>query len=139
MAEYKALTFITLPFLDGGAGRLFAPGDMIPESDFEESIELGESAIGESEWDGQATAASMISDLIDGGSLSEDPDAELHPAHRPVVPGAPTVAGLVEQAKILVAEMKESGEEIPEELQALADSRELINGDDAASGGDASA
>jgi hypothetical protein len=137
--EYKALTFINLPFLDGGAGRQYSPGSMISRSDFEESVELGESAIGESEWEGQTSADDMISHLIEFGSLSEDPDAELHPAHRPVVPGAPTMGGLVEQAKSLVAQYEETGEEVPPELQALADSRALLGASDEAAGGEQNA
>lgn len=139
MTEYKALTYINLPFLDGGAGRAYSPGDMIPDEDFEESVSLGESAIGESEWDGQVAAPQQIEELILAGSLSADPDAELHPAHRPVVPGAPTVAGLVEQAKLLVTQMEEAGDEVPPELRALAESRDLLSADDAAAGGEANA
>jgi hypothetical protein len=137
--EYKALTFINLPFLDGGAGRGYKPGDMIPEEAFSESIELGESAIGEDEWDGQVTADEMIAAMIEAGSLSEDPDAEVHPAHRPVVPGAPSIAGIVEQTKLLVAQMDEAGEDVPEELRALAESWKSVSADDAATGGDAGA
>jgi hypothetical protein len=139
MAELKALTYVNVPFLDGGAGRSYKPGDMIPDTDFAESVELGTSAIGEDDWDGKESAESMIAKLIDGGALSEDPDAELHPAHRPVEPGTPTVAGLVEQAKFLVAEMEEAGEPVPDELRLMAESRELVGTDDEAAGGDASA
>ena len=45
--EYKALTFITLPFLDDGKGRTYSPGEMISHAEIEESIETGEAAIGE--------------------------------------------------------------------------------------------
>src|SRR4249920_3904618 len=106
--EYKALTFINLPFLDGGNGRLYRPGDMIPEEDFGDSVSLGEAAIGETEWDGQATAESMIAGLIDG-------------------------------ARALVADMEAAGQEVPDEVRLIAEMQELKSTDDAASGGDSDA
>jgi len=137
--EYKALTFINLPFLDGGNGRLYRPGDMIPEEDFGDSVSLGEAAIGETEWDGQATAESMIAGLIDGGSLSEDPNADLHPDHQVTYPGTPTVTGLIEGARALVADMEAAGQEVPDEVRLIAEMQELKSTDDAASGGDSDA
>jgi len=134
--EYKALTFITLPFLDDGKGRTYSPGEMISHAEIEESIETGEAAIGEDSWEGQASLEDMIESMIEAGSLSEDPDAELHPAHRPVVPGAPTFSRIVDQAKALVAQYESEGEDVPEELRALADSRELVNSDDAGNAGE---
>jgi hypothetical protein len=64
MADYKALTFINLPLLDIKK----APGDMISDEEF--------TAGGQTEDD--------ITALIDGGALSTDPNAPLHPDNQPV-------------------------------------------------------
>jgi hypothetical protein len=132
--EYKALTYVNLPFLDGD-GRLYTPGSMIPLDAFEESVSLAEESISDPNAT-LTTAEEMINDLIQWGSLSGDPEAELHPDHRPVVPGVPTVTGLVSQAQYLVAQLKEEGADVPPELQALAESQELISTGDTGSGGD---
>jgi hypothetical protein len=49
------------------------------------------------------------------------------------------MGGLVEQAKSLVAQYEETGEEVPPELQALADSRALLGASDEAAGGEENA
>src|SRR5213596_728410 len=138
MAEqYKALTYVNLPFLDGN-GRLYPPGQSIPRDAIEESVRLAVETINDDNAEIQS-ADDQIAYMIEQGALSEDPDADLHPDHRPVTPGQPTVTGLVEQAQALVTQLQESHEEIPPELQALADSKELRATGDGGSGGDANA
>jgi hypothetical protein len=64
MTEYKALTFINLPLLDIKK----APGDMITEEELSQGGQTPDD----------------IASLVAGGSLSEDPDAPVHPDHVPV-------------------------------------------------------
>jgi len=134
--EYKALTYVNLPFLDGN-GRLYLPGQSIPEEAFEESAKLAEEAIDDPNTT-IVTAEAMIADLSQWGSISDDPDAPLHPAHVPVDPSHPTVYGLAQQASQLIAQMEAEGQEVPQELQVFADAIQSIQAQDAASGGDAS-
>lgn len=134
--EYKALTYVNLPFLDGN-GRLYNPGDMIQHDAFEESVSLATEAM--PEHDSIISAEDMIAEMMTYGSISDDPDAPIDPSHTPVDPGAPTVAGLAEQAKQLIAQMEARGEEIPQELQVFADAIQVIRADDVASGGDTGA
>jgi|SRR6516162_1882628 hypothetical protein len=131
--EYKALTYVNLPFLDGN-GRAYVPGQMIPRSDFEESVELAEEAMPDHE--GLTSASDMIDELLNWGSISEDTDAELHPAHRAVDPGQPTVYGLAQQAKQLVTQLESEGKEVPQELAVFAEAIQNIQAQDAGAGGD---
>jgi|307.fasta_scaffold42438_2 hypothetical protein len=134
--EYKALTYVNLPFLDGN-GRSYAPGQSIPRSDFDESVELAAAAMPENE--NITSAQDMIDHMVEWGSISDDADAPLHPAHIPVDPGQPTVYSLAQQAKQLVAQYEAEGKEVPQELAVFAEAIQNIQTDDAASGGDASA
>jgi len=109
---------------------------MIPRSDFEESVELAEAAM--PDHDGLTSASDMIDELLNWGSISEDSDAELHPAHRAVDPGQPTVYGLAQQAKQLVNQLESEGKEVPQELSVFAEAIQNISAEDAAKGGDKS-
>lgn len=131
--EYKALTVINLPFIE----ERYQPGQMVPRTAFERYTAAAETDLGT---DAEVpTAQEVIADMIEWGSLSEDPDAELHPNHRPVAPGTPTVALIVEQAKDLVTRLEEAGEEVPAKLRDLADmSTRQINTADEGLAGDAS-
>jgi len=113
--ELKALTVINLPFIE----ERYQPGMMIPRSAFDRYIEAAETALGP-EAD-VPSADDVIAEMIEWGSLSEDADAELHPNHRPVAVGQPTVANLVEQAKLLVSQLEESGESVPAKLRELSE------------------
>jgi len=135
--EYKALTYVNLPFLDGN-GRLYTPGQTIPADAFEESARMAAEAINDPDTE-ITSAEDQIAELMQYGSISDDPDAELHPAHVPVDPGQPTVYGLAQQAQQLISQMESEGKEVPQELQVFADAIQNIQADDAASGGDASA
>jgi hypothetical protein len=70
--QYKALTYINLPLLDIKK----APGDTITDEEFE--------AGGQTESD--------IQNLLDGGSISTDTNAQLHPDHQPA--NAPETEGM---------------------------------------------
>lgn len=132
MAEYKALTNINLPFLNNGLGKMYAAGATIPSEEFEESVELATAALGP---EADITSADdMIIAMMEAGSLSDDPDAELHPAHRPVAPGGPTVSSVVAESQALVADLESRGEEVPQEIRALAEIREVSTGDNVSGG-----
>lgn len=120
--EYKALTVINLPFIE----KRFLPGSMIPYSDFQESAEMAASVLDDrSHVDPDAspilTADEQISYFMEWGSISDDPDAELHPDHRPVDPGKPSLAAMVEQAKALVEELEANGHDVPAKLRDFAE------------------
>ena len=134
--EFKALTYVNLPFLDGN-GRSYAPGQMIPADAFEESADQAISAMPEHE--NPISADDMIDELLKFGSISEDPNAEIHPAHIPIDPSQPTVYGLAQQAKQLVSQMEAEGEEVPQELAVFAEAIEAIRAEDAGAGGDKNA
>lgn len=120
--EYKALTFINLPFTEFG----YTPGQMIPLSAFEEYVDAANRDIDDrSHVDPDATppvtTEFVISEFLQYGSISEDPDAELNPAHIQPDPTQPTLASLVAQAAQMVETLTAAGQEIPAGLQALAD------------------
>jgi hypothetical protein len=120
--EYKALTVVNLPFTE----THWVPGQMIPFSAFEDSAEAAKAAIEDRRAvDENAspipTAEEMVAALIEGGSLSEDEDAELHPDHIPRAPGELSVASVTESAKTLVAQLEAEGREVPEELRAMSE------------------
>ena len=85
------------------------------------------------------SADDMIDELLKFGSISEDPNAEIHPAHIPIDPSQPTVYGLAQQAKQLVSQMEAEGEEVPQELAVFAEAIEVIRAEDAGAGGDKNA
>ena len=95
---HKALTYLNLP----PANRK-APGESISPEEWAATDPL------QTEEDIQA--------LIEGGSISEDMDAELHPDHRPVPIGTPNIAQMIEGAKAIVAQQ---GDNAPKEIQRLA-------------------
>jgi hypothetical protein len=130
--EYKALTVINLPFIE----ERYEPGSMIPLSAFERSAEAAEEANPDAH---NPTAEENIEHLTEWGSLSDDPEAELHPAHRPVNPNQVTLAQMADQAQSLIAELEGRGEEVPAKLRALAEiSDRQISTVDSALGGEAS-
>ena len=100
VTEYKALTRIHLPIIE----KEYAPGEMISAEDLE--------AAGQVEED--------INALVESGAIG-DADAELDPSTIIPDPGMPTIALAVEEAKQLVTDLTTRGEEVPAEVQALAD------------------
>jgi len=129
--EYKALTYVNLPFLDGN-GRAYAPGQMIPHDAFEESVALAQEAM--PDHDGLTSAEDMIAEMMEWGSISDDMTAEINEAHLPVVPGQPTVASLAQQARQLVAQYEQEGREVPQELAVFAEAIQTVQADDAGGG-----
>lgn len=128
--QYKALTYIHFPFTD----RSFSPGDTIDRSEFEEYEEAASAAVPVHDDDRGGhvpTADEMIEHFIEFGSLSDDMDAPLHPDHIPADPTKPTIATLIEQAKAMLEQLEETGQEVPDGLRALAetDYQHVVAGD----------
>lgn len=120
-SEYKALTHVNLPFIE----ERYAPGQMIPRESFErmaeEAAKVVDDRTGKDEnatpvW----TADDHIEELMKFGSLSDDPDAELHPSAIIPDPNKPNVAQMVAQAQALVEEMESRGETVPARLREFA-------------------
>ena len=133
--EYKALTLVNLPFIgEEGKGKLFRPGEMIPREDLEA---YADAALESNKEAHNPSADEVVEHFMQFGSISDNPDADLHPDHRPVAPDAPTMARLIEQARMLKAQMEERGEVVPDELVTLAatDYRHVSTAD-SGSGGD---
>ena len=104
----KALTYVNLP----GIEVRKAPGDIITAQEWKDS--------GQTDEDKEA--------MIKAGSISEDKDAEIHPDHRPVPPGSPSLASMVENAREMV---KRLGDNAPKELRAFSklDYQHVVTGD----------
>lgn len=93
----KVLTVVNLP----GIEVRKEPGDTITEQEWKDA--------GQTDEDREA--------MIKAGSISEDMNAELHPNHRPVPPGAPSLGSMVENARDLAERL---GDDTPKEVRALA-------------------
>jgi len=131
--EYKALTVINLPFTDYS----YLPGAMIPRSAFDECAEATAAAFEKHPDTIVPTAQEMIDDMSAWGSLSDDPEAELHPDHIPVDPGLPTIAQMIEQAHDLVEDLENRGQDVPDELRQLANTEwQHVTSTDAGEAGD---
>jgi hypothetical protein len=111
---YKALTAINLPFIE----KSILPGEMIEASDLEEAQQ------GEAE----------IAALIESGAIGGEDD-ELDPSTIIPDPSIPTIQSVVAQAQTAVAEMEEAGEEVPAEIQAVAnmDFKAVTSGEEGSS------
>lgn len=121
---YKALTVISLPVLNEDG---FATGETIRK-------EPG-STITKAEMKSAGQTDEDIKNMTDAGSISEDMDAELHPAHRPVPAGTTSLAAMVESARQMVETM---GDNAPTEIKRLAklDVQNVNANSDTAKGGD---
>lgn len=97
--SYKALTYLNLPFIE----ERYAPGDDVPIDRLIEAQQTEEN----------------IQDLVNGGSLGEA-DAEIDPSHIIPDPTVPNIHLVVAQAQALVEELEENGEEVPDEIRAVA-------------------
>lgn len=122
---HKALTVIGLPvFNEDGV----ATGETIRK-------EPG-SKITKEEFNKAGMTQEQISEMEDAGSISTDMDAELHPDHIPVPANMPSVAALVQQARVL---MDQLGDDVPAEVKKLAAlDHEERGSSEAATGGDRS-
>lgn len=130
--EYKALTYIELPFIGpGGEGLRFSPGDTISMSEFEKAAKAAEKNFPDLK---THTAEQQIKELTKWGSLSDDLDAPLHPDHIPVDPNVPTVNSLVAQAQFLINDLEEKGQDVPAKLRALAEMKVVTTADSGKAG-----
>ena len=111
--EFKALTVIHLPFASKD-GKTFQPGSTIKREDFEKHADGAEEVNPDGE---NLTADEQIKEMIKYGSISDDMDAELHPDHRPVDPNAPSLARMIEEAKIVAEQL---GDDAPADIKRLA-------------------
>lgn len=113
--SYKALTYINLPFIE----ERFAPGDEVPVDRLVEAQQSDDN----------------IQALVDAGALGEL-DQDIDPSHIIPDPTIPNIHLVVAQAKALVAELEEAGEEVPGEVRAVAELDYTAIGDkDAGEGG----
>lgn len=112
--EYKALTVVNIPFID----ERYEPGKMIPASSFDKSVEAAEAANPDADI---PSAEEQIQDLMHWGSISDDPDAPLHPDHEPSDPNAVTLAKIQQMAQSMVETLEGSGQSVPSELRVIAD------------------
>jgi hypothetical protein len=120
--SYKVLTVMHLPVIEVDK----RPGDTVTAEELEQA--------GQSE--------EQIASMVEAGSLggADDP---INPAH--IIPDAnmPTIGSVVANAQSLVSQLEAAGEEVPDEIRALAgldyEPAKLVAGNDTASGGDAHA
>jgi len=96
---YKALTRLHLPVIE----RDYNPGEEVSIDDLNAAEQSDES----------------IEALVGAGVLGEA-DAELHYSTIIPSPDMPTIQRVVEESKAVVAEMKLRGDEVPAELEAVA-------------------
>src|SRR4029077_16510363 len=116
---YKALTHVHLPVIE----KDYKPGDEIPDADLEEAGQTGDD----------------IQSLIDGGAIGGGDDP-INPQNIIPDPSMPTIAQVVADAQAVVQEMTALGEEIPPEVQAVADlDYTPVSAGDEAKAGDANA
>lgn len=100
------------------------PGAMIPRERFEAMAERAAALItpGPDEdstpvW----SADEQIAELMEWGSISDDPDAEIHPQNVVPDPNKPSLGAMVAQAQALVEELESRGEEVPAKLRAFSE------------------
>lgn len=103
---HKALTVIGLPVRDQDGN---ATGETVRKNPGDK-ITLDE-------WHKSQATDEEIKAMEKAGSISEDMDAELHPDHRPVPTNMPSVAQLVEQARVLMDHFEGN---VPSEVKRLA-------------------
>jgi hypothetical protein len=96
---YKALTHVHLPVIE----KDYKPGEEIPDADLEEAGQTGED----------------IQALIDGGAVG-GMDDDINPQNIIPDPSMPTIAQVVADAQAVVQELTARGEEVPSEVQAVA-------------------
>lgn len=117
--SYKALTYLHLPVIE----KPFAPGDTVTAEDLE--------AAGQTE--------ENIEALLSSKALGSEDDP-IDASH--IIPDAsmPTISSVVANAQALVKQLEEAGEEIPDELRAVASlDYTPVQADDAGKAGDANA
>jgi len=117
--SYKALTYLHLPVIE----KDYKPGD---------TVELDDLRAAEQDDD-------QVMAMVEAGTLGDE-GSDVHPSHIIPDPAMPTIASVVANAQKLVADLKSRGEEIPGELQAVADlDYNQIQAGDEGKSGDANA
>jgi hypothetical protein len=113
--SYKALTYLHLPVIE----KDYKPGD---------TVELEDLEAAEQDTD-------MIMSMVEHGTLGDEGD-DIHPSHIIPDPAMPTIASVVASAQKLRDDLKSRGEEIPDELNAVADLdyNQIQTGDEGKSG-----
>jgi hypothetical protein len=119
--SYKALTVVNLPFIE----ERYEPGEMIPREKFDAMVEQAAAVLDDrTAVDENAsplwTAEDHIAELTEWGSISDDPDAPLHPESIIPNPNEMTVGMIVARAKALVEQLEAGGAEIPAKLREFA-------------------
>lgn len=120
--EYMARTVVNLPFID----ERFEPGQMISVDAFERYADAAATNVDDrSDRDENAsalhTADSIIKELLEWGSITDDPSEGVHPDHVIPDPSRPSLASVIAQAEQVVAMLEEAGEEVPAKLRALTE------------------
>lgn len=135
-SDLKALTHINIPFVD----ERYAPGDTIPRSVFEAAYEdHAPNLLMPNPNDENATPVptvdDVIAELIEGGSLSEDMDAPIHPDNLIPDPNRLSLTSLQAQAEVMIAELQDIGHPVPKELRDLVNmqDRKLSSAEEALS------
>jgi len=119
VAVYKALTRLHLPIIE----RDYAPGDTVTDEELESAGQTDEN----------------IQALVDSGSLGGEDD-DIHPSAIVPAPDMPTIGKAVLDAQEMKARLEAEGEEVPEEVEVMAnlDYKHAL-ADDEGKSGDASA
>lgn len=120
--SYKALTHVNLPFIgENGEGKRYEPGQMIPLEDIEAYIDLAYERVDDRrDKDSGATPPvtidGYIEEMIQWGTLSEDPDADLHPSA--VIPGVNELSmnNIISSAVALRDRLVSENKEVPPAL-----------------------
>ena len=115
-SDYKALTYVHLPIIE----KSFNPGDTVTAEELAEAGQTDDN----------------VNELVKGGSLGSHED-DIRPSH--IIPRAdmPTIELVVAETKALVEAMDANGQEVPDELRAMANlDYQHVRADDAATGGD---
>lgn len=123
--EYKALTVVNLPFIE----ERYAPGEMIPRESFEAMAEQAAAVLDDrTATDENAspiwTADDHIEELTAWGSISDDPNAPLHPESIIPDPNEMTIGMIVARAQEAVEKLSAAGVEIPAKLRDFAEMSE---------------
>lgn len=114
---YKALTVVNLPYVNEGRGKKFQPGEQIKIADLDASVSAGREIYNTIDPNFELTRDTLVQELIDFGSISEDLDEPILKEHEPVDPGAPTIERIIYEAQQLVERL---GDSAPDEVKTLA-------------------
>ncbi len=118
MASYKALTRLHLPVIE----RDYNPGELVTDEELEAAGQTDEN----------------IQALVNSGSLGGEDD-DVHPSAIIPKPDMPTIGKAVLDAQEIKAQLEAAGEEVPEEVEVMANlDYHHAQADDEGKSGDAS-